>query len=310
VIAHSGGTFEERVFLRDPPAGGESAEALGERWAAAILGDAAGRARGEGGAAGAQSALARSQGDVATALRAVPGPELVARVEALLPHYAVPVDGWALPETTQRLFAAGRQSDVPALLGWNADEAVGMADAARAPRDAEEYARRVREEYGASAGAFEALYPPAGDARAAFLRGHGVRTFGWNMGEWARLLTAARSPVFSYYFERARGGRIAQHGAELPYVFGNLDAAGPRPGARGFDQEDRALSSAMMGYWTAFAATGDPNGDGRPRWPPRTVDGGETLVFGEEIEVRSGVRTDEVRFFTGLYEDRLRGAVP
>jgi len=28
-----------------------------------------------------------------------------------------------------------------------------------------------------------------------------------------------------------------------------------------------ALSAQMMGCWTRFAATGDPNGGGAPHWP-------------------------------------------
>ena len=33
------------------------------------------------------------------------------------------------------------------------------------------------------------------------------------------------------------------------------------------DPIDRQLSDQMLAYWTGFAATGDPNGAGRPAWP-------------------------------------------
>ena len=125
-IAHSSGSFEERTYLRDPPPGGESAEAVGERWAAAML---AGQ-----GAAG----LGGTGGDRLAALRALPVEHVVGVIEGLLPHYSLPVDRWVLPDTTRNLFAAGKQTDVPILVGWNGNEAAGMAESARAPEDAAE----------------------------------------------------------------------------------------------------------------------------------------------------------------------------
>ena len=48
---------------------------------------------------------------------------------------------------------------------------------------------------------------------------------------------------------------------EVPYVFANL------PRGQGYDQTDDLLSDRIMTYWTRFAATGNPNGDGVPDWP-------------------------------------------
>ena len=40
-----------------------------------------------------------------------------------------------------------------------------------------------------------------------------------------------------------------------------------------------ALSSDLMStYWTNFAKTGDPNGQGLPAWPPYTADSGNQVM--------------------------------
>ena len=36
----------------------------------------------------------------------------------------------------------------------------------------------------------------------------------------------------------------------------------------GWDDKDAALSRRMIRYWTQFAKTGNPNGEGNPEWQP------------------------------------------
>src|SRR5581483_4386900 len=54
------------------------------------------------------------------------------------------------------------------------------------------------------------------------------------------------------------------HAQELPFVFHNF----PAPFAGG--PIDEQVSDAMIGYWTRFAAGGDPSGGGAPAWPAVT----------------------------------------
>lgn len=60
----------------------------------------------------------------------------------------------------------------------------------------------------------------------------------------------------------------AYHGAEIQYLF-DIDErfAGFNP----FTAEQQSLSDAMVGYWTRFAATGNPNFSGAPTWPTYTA---------------------------------------
>jgi para-nitrobenzyl esterase len=57
----------------------------------------------------------------------------------------------------------------------------------------------------------------------------------------------------------------AYHASELQYLFDLPGTPVPSPGLSAVQEE---LSDVMVGYWTQFARTGDPNSSGLPAWPP------------------------------------------
>jgi para-nitrobenzyl esterase len=60
----------------------------------------------------------------------------------------------------------------------------------------------------------------------------------------------------------------AYHAAELQYLFNiNQRLAGFNP----FTPDQQQLSNTMIGYWTQFANTGDPNFTGAPTWSTYTA---------------------------------------
>ena len=67
----------------------------------------------------------------------------------------------------------------------------------------------------------------------------------------------------------AQGGfgdmKGAFHSSELWYMFGTLDKCW-----RPIEKVDYELSERMVSYWTNFAKTGSPNGEGLPVWKPCT----------------------------------------
>ena len=65
----------------------------------------------------------------------------------------------------------------------------------------------------------------------------------------------------------------AAHGVELQYLF-NLGAFGI-PAFTPDQQDQKRLSDTMIGYWTQFAKTGNPNSEGTPNWPLYTGVGGQ-----------------------------------
>lgn len=50
--------------------------------------------------------------------------------------------------------------------------------------------------------------------------------------------------------------------------------------------EDLAASDLMGRYWTNFAKTGDPNGEGLPRWPAFDEDEQQVMVFDDDTGAR------------------------
>ena len=75
----------------------------------------------------------------------------------------------------------------------------------------------------------------------------------------------------------------AYHAAEIGYVFGNRMAWLPH------EPVDDTLSDAMAGYWTQFAATGNPNRNGLPEWPAYAATTDQHLELGSEVKVGSGL---------------------
>jgi para-nitrobenzyl esterase len=174
------------------------------------------------------------------------------------------LDGRLITETAESAYKAGRQPDVPLLVGSNSADTAG--NRIRATTKDELFAR-----FGESSAQARAAYDPDGTADLATLIARANDDFG--QAEPARFaanaFAANGSPVYRYRFsyvqaamrEQMRAG--APHGGEIAYVFGTLMA---RPGST-LTPEDQAVSRLAQSYWVNFARTGDPNGEGLPMWP-------------------------------------------
>ena len=202
-----------------------------------------------------------------TELRKIPAEKLLAATRGL----AWPIiDGWVIPSDQYTLYDSGKFNDVDVLIGYNSDEGASF----NRDRTAQDYTDGVHKRYAAFADSLLKAYPTAADSVSKTARDLARdAAFGWHTWIWARLQSKlGKSKVFYYYFDQhpdypagsPRAGFASPHGSEVPYVFGHLNDLQNKeqPTAT-----DRAISDAMVTYWTNFAKYGDPNGKGEPQWP-------------------------------------------
>ena len=219
-------------------------------------------------------------------LRKLPAEKLIEAAQNNSTMRFVPVvDGVFLPEPVPDAYAAGQQAHVPAIIGWNRDERSGTLSKEMTAAKWKGYAD---EHYGLHAAQFLAAFPGDSDAQAVrsaddFTTASFIAMGGW---KWAEADTkTGHAPVYRYRFDRPAPaepnhpqGKYAFHSDELEYVFGTLNV---RQGAT-WQPEDRTLSGEIIGYWTNFARTSDPNGPGLPQWSRYDKDG-TVLYFDDPI---------------------------
>ena len=207
-------------------------------------------------------------------LRALPATSLVATAET---HFKrgyddPPVDGWLLPAPPAELLARKDLVRRPVIFGYNADEMLSYIDEPT-PERWQQALEQLPNPDPVDALLAELPIPQRLDELAS------ATQFTCPSIALADGFAAGGAPTYVYRFDRIRPGDHdigAYHGAEIPYVFDTHDAWLPT------DEHDRTLTRQMMGYWTRFAATGDPNQPGAPRWP-RWDTGHRAQVLGDEV---------------------------
>lgn len=193
------------------------------------------------------------------------------------------VDGVVLKRQLVDTFDAGEQAQVPILTGFNSGEIRSLRFLAPpAPKTAADYDRTIHERYGDLADDFLKLYP-ASNLEESVLATTRDAFYGWTSERLVRSQTKAGQPSYLYFFDHGypamdQAGLHAFHASEIPYMFGSLDRTPPRWPKAPETAGERALSDAMIGYWTSFAQTGRPKAGGAATWEAYTP-GGAYMAF-------------------------------
>ncbi|MBY0506388.1 MAG: carboxylesterase family protein [Bryobacteraceae bacterium] len=247
-------------------------------------------------------------------LRARPAAEIVRASEqdpAILPYlYAGgTVDGWVLPEQPAITFAAGRQAKVPVLLGSNADEGTVTLGALGGETVAH-YRAWLKTQFDDYAGEVFEAYPAAGnrDVRPAYL----ALTADYQRAQTVRSVAAdmvrAGQRAYLYYLNYpAKGGYAREglgtfHGMDLSFMGGGFFRKS-RWGEP--DAEDRKLVAIMTGYWTTFAASGNPNRSPLPQWEAYDPRIDRAWQLGKEMKMVPVPRVERFSVFERIIKARL-----
>lgn len=164
------------------------------------------------------------------ALRQLPADRILAAAIATRTRFGPTVDGYVLPAGPLEIFAAGKQNDVPMLIGYAHDENVNFG------LEMHSWAR----------------------AQAATGKSP-VYTY-----RFARVHPYAPGVAFSDHDPHTVG---AYHSGDIPYWLGTLDAFNLFRVTRDWTGADRDLSEHMSDAIVTFATTGNPNRAGARDWP-------------------------------------------
>ena len=177
------------------------------------------------------------------------------------------VDGVELPAQPRILFETGQFHQVPTMVGATRDEGAGNFLIRSFPSGVTlaQYESWVATEFGPDAAAVLGQYPASDYALPtdALARIVGDGQFVCECRRLARAFSSVHVPlyVFSYEYEI---DDLAQdrviHGVEANILFRN-DYVPPQFLSHPLNAFDNALHAQMAGYWTRFAATGNPNMD-------------------------------------------------
>ncbi|GGT38882.1 carboxylesterase/lipase family protein [Nonomuraea spiralis] len=179
-----------------------------------------------------------------------------------------------VPQEPAKVFAAGGQAAVPLLQGNVRDEHVEFTLAVYPEGiTAGQYPAMLRTAFASAAPRIARRYPLRGHPSPTAAISRVFSDSGWICPSWKSGREHARkAATYAYVFADpsaptpsgeplpAHVRPATAHGAETFYLF-------DFPDAPGLSAEQRRLADRLVGYWTRFVRTGDPNGVGNTRWP-------------------------------------------
>lgn len=227
------------------------------------------------------------------------------------------VDGYVLSDSVYNIYAKGKENAVPTLIGYNENESSVFIhlpfpftlSSKASLLSAKDFEDTIKKTYGNYSHEFLSIFPSSDNSQSqkSQLASGTVQWFGWHMHTWAELQSQTGSaPVYLYYFNQLQPGNDnfhklgVYHSSEIGYAYGNLNKTGIA-----YQKQDQQLSKIMSSYWYNFASTGNPNGDGLPKWDAFNSQKNQVMELGKEVKMITSPNQEYMNFFD-RYESYLR----
>ncbi len=221
--------------------------------------------------------------------------------------FKIHLDGYFLDKQPIKRIKKGEYNKVPFIAGSNRDE-FGPLRYMKLSRlfflNEKEAETKIREMYGEEAARkILELYPieeyrkPVDALNAAM----GDARLGCAPYRVGMAMSPTNPEVYLYRFDydNLRAEKLgAFHGLELAFVFGNFDA---KPMKYAFKKKHiraaEPLSEKIQTYWTNFARSGEPQGEGLTDWPVFDAEDREFLVLDEQIKTSTFTEDSKCEFW-------------
>lgn len=243
-------------------------------------------------------------GDTAACLRTKSPEDLL---KALAPdelgisgfRYGPIVDGVIVPDESTKVLASGNYNQVPLMIGTNKNEFLSFIPGLNIKLDTQaDYEAALRLNFGDKATEVAKRYPISqyGDATLALDAVLTDFSFLCPARTAVRLTSINQPKTFYYQFTQTITSVPTLgsfHGLELGFVFHTVSNVKLVP----ISKKENKLADKMVGYWTNFAKTGDPNDKKLPKWPAYTNSTDMNIVLNTKIKTDTGLRKDFCSFF-------------